>query len=311
MADFTINMSGTAELPDTAITLEAVADFIVAYQQANVLDQFVEYNQQIGAKSIAFPRFDLLAPAISPLSEREDITSAALSESNVILTPAEYGNVVTVTSLADIRSGGAALRAAVQLVARNMAESTNIIATRALEATTNVLTADGGAEADLTAGDIITRELLNKVYNKLSRANVPKHSATGQYIALLHEDQIYDLRDSAAAGSWTDVNKYNNEIAVLNNEVGSYAGFRIVQNNHALVNTDGGAAAVDTYTASFLGFNGIGKAESMVPEMRITGPFDKLGRFANVGWYGVFQYKIIEPAAVWKLITASSVGANV
>lgn len=310
MADFTVNMTGTVELPDTAITLEAVADFIVAYQQANVIDQFVEYSQQIGAKSIAFPRFDLLAPAITPLNEREDVTSAALSESNIILTPAEYGNVVTTTSLADIRSGGSALRAAVQLVARNMAESTNIIATRALEATTNAFTADGGLEADLTAGDVMTRALLNKVYNKLARANVPKHSATGTYVAFLHEDQIHDLREESSAGSWVDVNKYNNEIPVLNNEVGMLGGFRIVQNNHSLVSADGGASAVDTYTASFLGFNGLGKAESMVPEMRMTGPFDKLGRFVNIGWYGVFQYKIIEPAAVWKVITASSVGAN-
>jgi N4-gp56 family major capsid protein len=309
MADFTVNMTGTVQVPDTAISLEAVADFIVAYQQTNVVDQFVEYSRQIGAKSIAFPRFDLLAPTITPLNEREDITSAALSESNIILTPQEYGNVVTATSLADIQSGGNVLRAAVQLVARNMADSMNLLATRALEATTNVITADGGAEADLTAGDVLTREVLNKVYNKLARANVPKHSA-GYYVALLHEDVISDLRESTAAGSWVDVSKYNNEIAVLNNEVGMLGGFRIVQNNSAKINVDGGAGAVDTYKSSFLGFNGLGKAESIIPEMRMTGPFDKLGRFVNIGWYGILDYKIIEPTAVYTTISASGFGNN-
>lgn len=309
MADFTVALTGSVEVPDTAISLEAVADFIIAYQQNNVVDQFVEYSRQIGSKSISFPRFDMLAPTVTPLNEREDIASVALSESNVILTPKEYGNVITTTSLADIQSGGNVFRAATQLVARNMADSMNLLATRALEASTNVITADGGAEADLTAGKVITRELLNKIYNKLARANVPKHSA-GYYVALLHEDVIADLRESATAGSWVDVSKYSNAISILTNEVGMLGGFRIVQNNSAKINVDGGAGAVDTYKSSFLGYNGLGKAESVIPEMRMTGPFDKLGRFVNVGWYSVTDYKIIEPTAVYSLISASGFGNN-
>jgi N4-gp56 family major capsid protein len=314
MADFTLNLTGTAQLDNSAVTEEIKTEFIVQYTQANVMDSFVEYAREIQAKSISFPRYSTLATAETALTEREDITSAAMSDTEVILTPVEYGNAVTTTKLVDLQTGGRAMRGAIRLVAINMAETLNVLATRALEASTNVVYGgSAGSKAALAAGDVMSGGVLDKVYNKLARASVPAHPLTGTYVAFLHEDQIFDLRSASAANSWTDVNKYNNELPVLQNEVGMYKGFRIVRNNHSLLEADAGAgspATVDVYTASFLGFNGLGKAESAMPSIVMTGPFDKLGRFVNIGWYGVLQYKIIEPTAVYKALTSSSVGAN-
>jgi N4-gp56 family major capsid protein len=311
MADFTVNMTSSVELNDSTISLEAVQDFILAYGQENIVDSLVEYDRQIAAKSISFPTFALTAPATTPLSEKQDVDSTALSDGTVIFTPAEYGMAVTTTELIQIQSGGQALRATAQLVAKNMAQTTNILGTNALAATTNIVLPGSVTDpATLTAGDVMTASVLNRVYNKLKRGHVPFHSMGG-YIALMHDDVIHDLRESATAGSWTDVAKYSDPSLVLTNEVGYYKGFRIISNSiDDLIGVDAGAAAVDNYTSVFLGWNGFGKAESRVPEMRITGPFDKLGRFVNVGWYGVFKYGIVQNAAVWKTITASSVGAN-
>jgi N4-gp56 family major capsid protein len=311
MADFTLNLTGTAQLDNSAVTEEIKTEFIVQYTQANVMDNFVEYAREIQAKSISFPRYATLATAETALTEREDITSAAMSDTEVILTPVEYGNAVTTTKLVDLQTGGRAMRGAIRLVAINMAETLNVLATRALEASTNVVYGGSAADkASIAAGDVMTGGVLDKVYNKLARANVPVHPSTGTYVAFMHEDQIFDLRSASAANSWTDVNKYNNELPVLQNEVGMYKGFRIVRNNHSLLEADAGAAAVDTYTASFLGFNGLGKAESAMPSIVLTGPYDKLGRFVNIGWYGVLKYGIIEPTAVYTAVTSSSVGAN-
>lgn len=310
MADFTVNMSGTVELDDSIVT-EYQSEFIVAYNQSNVIDAAVEYSRDIGAKAISFPRFTQLAQAITPLNEREDINSVAMADSEIILTPQEYGNAVTTTRLAELQTGGRAARAAVSLVGQNMASTMNKLGTLALEASTNVVY--GGtatSEATVAAGDVMTPALLDKIYNKMARANVPAHSATGTYVAYMHDDVIHDLRTGTTEGTWIDVSKYSGNEQILRNEIGMFKGFRIVRNNDATVNADGGVTTVDTYTSTFLGFNALGKAESAVPSMVMTGPFDKLNRFANIGWYGVLQYKIIEQDSAWKAITSSSVGAN-
>jgi len=305
---FTVNMTGTAQVDDSVKT-DFETDFIIEYEQTNVMDEFVEFNRMIGAKSLSFPRYSLLGLATTPLTEDEDATSSALADSSILITPAEYGNVITHTELADLQTGGRSSRAAVRLVATNMAETRNALATLALEGTSNVVYGgDATATANIDAADVMSAAVLDKVYNKLNRQNVPKLG--GMYIAFMHDDVIHDLRTGSAAGTWQDVNKYNNDLRVLANEVGMFKGFRIITNNHASIGVDAGATTTDVYTSTFLGRNGLGLAESAVPELRVTGPFDKLGRFLNIGWYGVFKYSIIETEAVYKAETASSVGAN-
>ena len=312
---FTPNMTTTTSIDDS-IVQEYEAEFIVQYNQTNVVDAACEYMADIGAKSIEFPRYSLLATAETPLGEDTDADSDEMVDSKVIFTPKEYGKSVTRTELADLQTGGRGTRGAMRLIGINMGETTNVLGTRALEASTNVkYGGDATGLADLDAADVMTPTLLNAIYNKLARANVPVHSATGTYIAYMHDDVIHDLREGSSAGSWEDVNKYNNEVPVLQNEVGMFKGFRIIRNNHCLLTSDGAGVAspqtLDAYTSSFLGFNGVGKAESAMPQIRVTGPFDKLGRFLNIGWYGVLEYKIVETNAVWNAVTSSSIGVNV
>lgn len=304
---FTTNISGVAQVDD-AIKLAFDQAFILEAAQENVMDQLVQYKAQIGAKSIQFPKFGQLSLATTPLTEGDDVTSEAISDSAVLLTPAEYGRVVTTTSLASLQTGGTVDLAAVQLVAQNMARTKNKLATLALDASTNVLTAGGKALADLAGTDVLSASLLNAAYNKLARKSIGR--INGEYVLVAHDDVIADLRDSTGAGSWTDVTKYAAPGETLRNEVGMFKGFRVVRNNEVTFADQTGAGTVDVYNSYVIGFNGLGLAESFTPEMRATGPFDKLGRLVNLGWYGVFNYGIVDTDAVWKIQTASSLGAN-
>jgi len=303
MADFYVGLTGSVQLDDVRITEELKTQFILAYRQANVMDALAEWNYDMNAKSVSFARYPQLANGETPLNEREEVDSEQMSDSAISFTPVEYGNVVSLTNLAVLQSGGRDAMAAMQLIGQNMATTRNKLAIAAVE---------GSSNSTDKAGAIITPTALNQVYNKLARANVPKHSATGTYVAIMHDDVIHDLREGSSAGSWEDVNKYNNELPVLMNEVGMYKGFRIVRNNDCSVteNGTGSPAEPDDYISSFIGFNAFGLAESQMPEIRITGPFDKLGRFVNVGWYGVFKYGLIEPSATQLLVTGSSVATN-
>jgi len=305
---FTTNLTGVSDV-DASVILAYDASYIVAVGQNNVMDQFVQYKQDIGAVSITLPKFARLAVATTPLTESDDVTSAALVDSAVTLTPLEYGNVVTTTKLANLQTGGKADLAAATVVGINHGQTMDKLAINALDASGNAYIFGGAANADnLTAGNVASLTFLNTFYNKLARASVP--TINGTYVMVAHDDVIADLRAATTAGSWQDVVKYTSPGEALVNEVGMYGGFRIVRDNQCPFVDQTGAGTVDVYTSYFFGFNGLGKAVSNPGGLVATGPFDKLNRFVNLGWYEVCAYKIIDTDAVWKGVCASSVGQN-
>lgn len=304
---FTTAMTTVASVDDSIVQAYDAA-FIVAAEQGDVMSPFVQYRADIGAKSIEFPKYGKLAPATTPLTEDEDLESTQITDSKIILTPKEYGRVVTVTALSSLQTGGKVDLAAARLVGDNVARTLNVLAIRALEASTNVIIPGAGTEAGLLAADVMSAAVLNRVYNKLARASIPA-LADGLYVAFMHDDVIADLRAGAAAGDWTDVVKYASPETALANEVGVYKGFRIIRNNDCAFADQAGAGTVDAYKSSFMGFNGLGLAVSKAPGMVIT-QSDKLNRFVNMGWHGVHEHKIVDTDAVWTTLTASSLGAN-
>ncbi len=307
MTAFTTVLTTTSSVDDS-IVLAYDQAFIVASGQNQNLDQLASYRKVINAKSISLPKYARLAVATTALTETDDVASAALADTGITITPLEYGNVVTTTSLANLQTGGTADLAAAALVGINAGQTRDALAVAALDAGTTVVIG-GKAAGSVLATDTATRSFLNQMYNKLSRSNVPK-LAGDAYVMVAHDDVIHDLRNDTNAGSWTDVVKYGSPDMVLRNEVGMIAGFRVIRNNQATFADQTGTGLVDLYNSYFLGFNGLGLVESDPVHMTLTGPFDKLSRFMNIGWFGTFKYSIVDSDAVYVGQCASSVGAN-
>lgn len=301
------NMSGSTELDNSAV-LAFEAAFMVASGQDNVMDQLAQYNTVIGAKSIEMTKYARLAKALTPLGEYDDAGRATMADMQILFTPAEYGQAVTTTKLSSLQSGGKVDLAAAQVVGINAGSTTNQLAVNALNASTNVIFAGTGTEAAVAAVDVMSPTFLNRMYNQLSRRNILK--IDGMYVAVLHDDQIHDLRNGTGAGSWQDITKYTDGVTPLRNEIGMLAGFRIVSNNDIVFADQSGAGTVDVYRGLFLGANALGKAESQPLRLTLTGPFDALGRFVNIGWHWVGTYGIVDTDAVFVGGTSSSVGAN-
>lgn len=307
---FTTNLTGVAEVNDS-IRLEYDTEFRLAYEEQGVASQFATLKSEIGAKSIDLPRYQHLALATSPLDEKEDVTSEALSDDKVVITPQEYGKVVTTTKLANLQTGGMVDRAAARLVGINAGRSQNKLALLALDAATNKFIVGGGPIGSVAAGNIMSGTVMGTIFNKLARKNVPG-LVGGDFVMIAHDDVIHDIREGSGANSWIDAHKYALPEALLRNEVGMYKGFRVIRDNLSTIAVNAGAGStVDVYNTYFMGFNALGMAESMPVEMRATGPFDKLSRFVNMGWHGVFEFKIVEQDAIWVVQSASSVGVNV
>lgn len=307
---FTVNMTGTTEVPDSIIE-EYDAEFRVAFAEMGSMTQFATLKREIGAKAINLPKYEQLNLALTPLDEKEDVDSEALVDSKVIIIPAEYGNAVTTTTLASLQTGGMVDRASARMVGINAGRTQNKLAILACDAGTNIILPVGRAlVTEIEAGDTMDATFMGKAYNLLARNNVPGLSGN-DYFMVAHDDVIHDIREQSGANSWIDAHKYALPEALLKNEVGMYKGFRVVRDNLSTIVTDGGLGAVDVYNSYFLGFNAFGYAESSPIEMVATGPFDKLNRFVNMGWKGCFNFKIVEQQALVVGKTSSSVGSNV
>jgi N4-gp56 family major capsid protein len=307
MTAFTTALTGTSQVDNSLIT-QYDQLFLLEAQQGLVIDQLATVRKSINGVGVQFPRFSALQ-AGGALTETEDPASVALSDQLVTILPTAFGNVTSITELAMLQSGGIVDRAAIALVGQDAAYVKNLQATLALSASTNVLTAGGKATGSIAAGDVLDKATIVKTYAKLKSAFAGK---LGQdYALVLHPHVIADLKLASTAGSWEDVNKYAGPAeGIFNGEVGRWQGFRIIENSACKVTADGGAGStVDLYESYAVGLNGLGLGITQDIQFVMT-QNDKLNRFTHIGWKGVFGYKIVEPTAVVKIITASSLGAN-
>lgn len=305
---FTANGTGTSAVDDSVVQLYSEA-IIYAATPELIADQVANVKEDINGKSVTFTKFSNIALATTPLVELDDVTSVALSDSAVTITPAEYGAVVTRTQLANLQSAGKVDTASAYLVGRNMGATMDKLAINVLQAGggTQVL-ANDVAEASQTTSNILDKTLANRLYNKLARANVTPFD--GFYIGIAHDDVLFDLRADTSAGSWIDVNKYTGNMAIFNNEVGMFAGIRWLRAGNGYINTNGGNLDVDTYHTFVCGFNSLGKVQSSAPQVKVLPANDKLGRFMNIGWHWVGNYGVIDSSAYAIGISASTVGSN-
>ena len=97
-----------------------------------------------------------------------------------------------------------------------------------------------------------------------------------------------------------------------------FEGARFIESSRtSLINTDGGAAAVDAYYTLVMGQDCLAKAfaarEGYGPNPQIVlGPVvDKLRRFVPIGWKHFTGYSVFRQAALYRIESSSSIGANV
>jgi len=266
-----------ATLDDSLITL-IDQEVIVSGAGINKIDPFVETVVDIGAKSIQFTIYSKLAKATTALTDGTDVDSVAMADASVLITPKEYGAVVTPTKLANLQTGGKADRAGARLVGINLAETSNQLGINALEDGTNTTAA--GTSGTLAVAD------LRGAYQRLATSRIPK--INGYYVAFMNPAQVSDIKDDYI----TIAQNTNLELAT-NGVVGTLEGFIIVED-----------ADVTAGQVNCFGMGALGKAVSMMPDTTITGPFDKLGRMVNLGWYGVMEYKIVDDNAI-EIITGA------
>jgi hypothetical protein len=105
------------------------------------------------------------------------------------------------------------------------------------------------------------------------------------------------------------VSQYSDLTSVLRNEIGMFKGIRWLRDANCTVESDVNGK-VDGYYVAVVGQNALGYGISLEPRIVITGPHDSLGRFLNIGWYGIFDFSVVDTDNMVLGRVASSIGEN-
>lgn len=321
-------MAGETNL--AAVSVDQVAFDRIAYfalRSELLFDQAADVQptaQAMPGTGVTFTIFNDLSAATSTLDEVNDVTPTALSDSQVTVTLAEYGNAVVTT--AKLR-GTAFLdvdTVAANVIGYNAGDSIDTVVRDVLAGGDNVIYGGGGTttptgRTSVTAADIIEANDIRKVTAQLRKAN--SASFNGLYVGFIHPDVSYDLRKETGAASWRDPHVYQDTMGIYNGEIGAFEGVRFIETPRAplFANAFNGAGAVgtgDAYATLIMGRQALAKAHSIVdgngafPRV-VRGPVvDVLQRFQPVGWYWLGGYARFREASLRRIESSSSIGAN-
>lgn len=287
---------------------------LFALREGVVFDQFAKVkpgNVTSPGNPVKFLFWDDMTAATTPLDEQTDVDAVGLSDALVTVTPDEYGNAVLLTIR--IRTDDFLIgfdSDVANLLSYNMLDTIDTLARTAVDAATNVEYVGQATEGAVTASNKITAALVREKRAALKSASVAPWSGSS-YAAVIHPDVAYDLKSETGEAAWTAPAIRNEGGArVWNDEIGTYGGFRFMESARAKLNADGGSTTVDTYTTYFFGREFLAKAQSIAPRL-IMGPVtDKLRRFQPLGWHTYEGWGVLRQAAIQRLVSASSIGAN-
>ena len=315
------NETTTSSLDVDQIAFDRLAYFALRSELLFDAAADVQPTQQaMPGSAVTFTIFNDIAAATSTLNEVTDVTPTAMSDSQVTVTLAEYGNAVITT--AKLR-GTAFLdvdTVAANVVGYNAGISIDSVIRDVLAGGDNVIYGGGGSttptsRTTVKAADIIEANDIRRVTAQLRGANVPTFD--GLYMAYIHPDVAYDLRKETGAAAWRDPHVYQDTANIYNAEIGAFEGVRFIETPRARVfenasDGSGSTGTIEVYCTHVMGRQALAKAYSAqdgngaVPRV-VRGPVvDTLARLQPIGWYWLGGYGRFREASLRRIESASS-----
>jgi N4-gp56 family major capsid protein len=311
----------TASLSVDQIAFDRLAYF--ALRSELLFDQAADVQpvaQAMPGSAVTFTIFNDIAAATSTLNEVNDVTPVALSDSQVTVTLAEYGNAIVTT--AKLR-GTAFLdvdSAAANVIGYNAGDSMDNVVSAVLAAGSNVAySGTATARNEVSTNENLTANDIRKQVAALRKANVPTFN--GSYIGFIHPDVSYDFRSATDAAAWRTPANYVDPTGIYNGEIGLFESVRFIETPRAPLfanagNGTGGAGNIDVYATLIMGRQALAKAFSTqdgngaMPKVVRGNVTDVLMRLQPMGWYWLGGYGRFREASLRRIESASSIGAN-
>lgn len=280
--------------------------------------------QAMPGVSVKFNITSDMAVASTPINESTDVDAVALSDSEVTVTLQEYGNVAKSSKKLRGTSYLPVDEILINVVSYNAGVSIDTVTRDVLKGGSNVRYVGGaparnqitpathfGSSTATTGANTVRR-----VVAELRGANVP--TIGGKYVGVVHPDVSYDFRGATGGAEWRDPHTYSDPSNIYNGEIGSWEGVRFLESPRAPIFADAGSSTTNTdvYATLIFGQQALAKAWSIadggmpVPTVAPTPIVDNLRRFLGAGWYHLVGYGIFRQAALRRIESSSTIGAN-
>lgn len=247
-------------------------------------------------KEVIFNRFSPLSLVTSALSEGTNPTAVSLTDTQVTVTLAEYGNSVQVTRLLSTVDIDDRDKEKIDVVAQNMGETLDALVRNAL--------ASGATVLDGTSGNI-TAALVAQAVANLKTNKALMYPGTFGWIGKMSPETEYDLLQTT---TWQNAAVYSNVEALYAGEVGALYGVRWLVSNQAY-----SIAGTPVYYYTFVhGRESFGVYDNKLdpPKLYIVTGADSSNaaeRFHTLSWAGQFASVVLNADWVIAIKTQASI----
>lgn len=276
-------------------------------------------------ETVSFVLWADLTAATTPLGEATDVDARVMDTSTVSVTINEYGDAVIPTALARATAFTNIDADVADIIAQSASLTLDTLARVPANSGTNIRYASASAETRPTSpqqveeDDLMLDDDVRYVVAQMRTANVREFDGNA-YAGIIHPHVSYDFRDGAAGRTdWSDPVNYSEPDRRWNGEIGKFESVRFMESPRALVSTDTGSpSTVDAYHTVIFGQEAIAKAFSSGgnysggagPTFVVSDKADNLDRFRAIGWKWLGGYGIFREAALWRIVSGSSIGTN-
>ena len=313
-------------MTDAQFSSSALSAAITFKVQKKVLEnlraELVFADQAYAEQGDFMPGFDTLkfvsVPDLSftgtttPLTEGTRPDKRSMSISTVSVSTDQYGDLISITDIAKVKSPLEITAIASERLSR--------VAAQAIDKITRDVVAAGGTPfyATESNGDANTSRAGLSSTAKLKAADLRKLRATmyknsiptfgdGYYRLWISPEQGYDLRNDTNTGAFIDVNKYATPETLLRGELGRMEGFRIMEG----VNTATFASTATVHAGIALGnIKGWGAGELQTLKTYYVAPGgdhqDPLGQEELIGFKVNFGCAVLSNSYYYRVESAAT-----
>jgi len=245
--------TGIAELDDSVKT-KYMTDYLLAAAEKAIWSQVVDWDsiaEGQGGKDFRYVAYEAMESDDlgAKLPEKDDIEATALSDSEITVTPYEYGRRVTLTSLVRFQSHVKTRQATAKLVGNNMTDTVERAIRRGVLAGTNVFMPNNNVlRSELVVSDTAadndraTYEFLSQLVALAQSMGIEPIGS--EFVAIVPpalEPDILGLTEVKGIG-------YNYPEPIYKGEMARLMGIRFVRSRYGKLYLGGGKAIVAATT---------------------------------------------------------------
>ena len=311
MANPNTNLTSTVGFPNA----------VAIYYDKRLLDrlEFELRFDQFGTKKpmpkrvgneIKWTRYTNFAANTTPLSEGVTPDGLTLASTQVSAIPVQYGDYVTLSDFLISEAIDPVIEGAQDVLSYRSAISYDTVIRNTLDGSVTDQFAAGVASEALVATNMVASEI-RKAVRSLRR--VGAHPFGGEFQALVHPDQDYDLQGDTAAGGWLDVNKYTSSTPALRGETGKLYSCRIMMSQNIKQNAGAGSGGADTFHAYVFARDAYGLVElagnnlqTIAKQLGSAGADDPLNQRSTVGYKASWVAKVLDSQRAIQVYTLAT-----